>query len=342
MSLPPLLRTLLIVVCTGVILIVGKPLFVPLLYALVAAMVLYPMTRWLELRGLGRTLSILLPLLLVVLLFGGIIALLSYEAVILLGEWEMLQPRIGPSMDRLHHELEDLLGWTQQEQQQWIRQIVARASTESVTVVRGALMAAGEALVDMIIIPIYIALLLNYRRRLVHFLHDIVPDEFSCTLAAAISDSVRTFSRFIRGMALVYLSVGALNSIGLWALGVENALLYGMITAIMTIIPYFGIVISALLPITVSWIHTGSMMQPLGIIAVFGVVQYLEAYLIFPWVVGRHVNLNTLVALLAIFAGALVWGVSGMILFVPLAAVFRIFASHYPGMKPWSKLMAGD
>ncbi|MFN9799926.1 MAG: AI-2E family transporter, partial [Bacteroidota bacterium] len=71
MSLPPLLRTLLIVVCTGVILIVGKPLFVPLLYALVAAMVLYPMTRWLELRGLGRTLSILLPLLLVVLLFGG-------------------------------------------------------------------------------------------------------------------------------------------------------------------------------------------------------------------------------------------------------------------------------
>jgi len=113
-----------------------------------------------------------------------------------------------------------------------------------------------------------------------------------------------------------------------------------MIAALMTIIPYFGIVISALLPITISYLHTSTLVQPIGIIAVFSVVQYLEAYLIFPYVVGKHVNLNTLASLVAIFLGGLFWGVTGMVLFVPFVAVFRIFASHYPGMRPWSAILS--
>jgi predicted PurR-regulated permease PerM len=341
MNQSPLLRTLLLILVAGILMVVAKPLLIPLAYALIIAMVLYPITRWLEMRKFGRTLSILLPLLIVVILFVGLLGILSYETIVLINEWHQLQPRIEPAMTTLHEQIESIMGWTQEEQQVWLKQLLSKGGTEAVTMLRGMLIATGEALVDLIIIPIYVALILNYRRRLVNFLSEIVPEQFRTTLSMALADTLQTFSQFIRGMAVVYLSVGALNSIGLWILGVENPLLYGMITAIMTIIPYFGIVISALLPITVSWLSTGSLAQPIGIISVFAVVQYLEAYLIFPWVVGRHVNLNTLAALIAIFTGALIWGVAGMILFVPFLAVFRIFASHYPGMKPWARVMEG-
>jgi predicted PurR-regulated permease PerM len=82
-------------------------------------------------------------------------------------------------------------------------------------------------------------------------------------------------------MIWVYLIVGILNSTGLLVLGIRHALLFGFLTDIMIIIPYIGIFISALLPISVAWITKDSLWYPLGVIAVFGFVQYPEANEIF-------------------------------------------------------------
>lgn len=341
MDLSAFSRVLLSTALAGVILWFGKPFLIPLTFALVTAMVLFPMCKWLEGRGFNRTSAILIPLLAVCLVFAGLLGILSYQLMVLSREWSMVQAQIDPLINRIHQLVENALGWSAEEQNHWLRERIASFSTTALGSLQSLVRSGLRGLVDLVIIPIYVALILNFRGKLVHFLTAIVPAEFAGALPAVIVDTLRTFSRFIRGMAFVYLAVGILNTLGLWMLGVENALLYGMITAVMTIIPYFGIVISALLPITISWLHTGSLSQPIGIIAVFSVVQYIEAYLIYPWIVGRYVNLNTLAALISIFLGALFWGVPGMILFVPLFAVFRIFASHFPGLKPWAKVMEG-
>src|SRR5690606_14880576 len=86
----------------------------------------------------------------------------------------------------------------------------------------------------------------------------------------------------------------------------------------LTFIPYIGIMIGALLPIMISWTLFDSVYYPLGVIAVYTFVQYLEANIIFPWAVSQRVNLSTLSTLVAIFVGGLLWGAAGMILFVPL------------------------
>ena len=108
-------------------------------------------------------------------------------------------------------------------------------------------------------------------------------------------------------MILVYLIVGILNSIGLMALGVRHAILFGMLCAIMTIIPYAGIIVSALLPITVVWLDTSNIWYPVGVIALFSVVQYLEANVIFPRVVGVSLGVSTFAILVSIIAGRIVW-----------------------------------
>ncbi len=82
-----------------------------------------------------------------------------------------------------------------------------------------------------------------------------------------------------------------------------------MLCAVMTIIPYIGIIVSALLPISVAWITTGSIWYPLAVIAIFSIVQYLEANVIFPKVVGTQLNLSTWATLVAIVAGGIMWGV---------------------------------
>ncbi len=134
---------------------------------------------------------------------------------------------------------------------------------------------------------------------------------------------------------MVYIIVGVLNSIGLLALGIKHAILFGMLTAIMTIIPYAGIVVSASLPVSIALLTKDSLWYPVGVIFVFSFVQYLEANVIFPKVVGTQLNVSTWATLVAIMVGGILWGVSGMILFIPFAAIMKIASDHIEG---WSSI----
>jgi len=154
--------------------------------------------------------------------------------------------------------------------------------------------------------------------------------------------AVTNYARFIVGMLQVYLIVGTLNTIGFLILGVPNALLFGMITAVATMIPYVGIIFSSLLPITLAYTTSGSMWMPVGVIFVLGLVQYLEANLIFPKVVGGKLGLNTMASLVIIFAGALIWGMAGMILFLPLMSIVMLVSKEVPEWKALRLLLGDD
>lgn len=323
----------------GIILIFAKGLLIPIAYSFFIALVIYPITSYLEKKKFGLFLSILIPLLIICLIFSGLITLLTYEALILASKWPLLQEKLNSVWVDIQRELEKDFGWSTVTQLDWIKENLQKITSNIGFIIQQTFRVTFEALFNLIIIPIYVSLILIYRKKLVAFVSDIAPDRYKEKIPAVIKKTVSMYSRFIRGMITVYLSVGILNSLGLFLLGVENALFYGMISAFMTIIPYFGIMISALLPISVSWLNTGSAFQPLGVIGVFTIVQYIEANLIFPYIVGKQVNINTLAAILTIFIGSLFWGVAGMILFIPFVAMFRIFAEEFTELKPWADFL---
>ena len=141
-------------------------------------------------------------------------------------------------------------------------------------------------------------------------------------------------------MALVYLIVGLLNSIGLAIIGIPHPFMFGFIASILTFIPYVGIMISSLLPIAVSWITFDSIWYPVGVIVVFAIVQILEAYVIFPFAVGNRLKINTLVIIIMITAGGILWGAAGMILFIPFISIIKLIADRNPSLKSLSLLLS--
>ena len=151
--------------------------------------------------------------------------------------------------------------------------------------------------------------------------------------------TIRTYYNFIKGMALVYLIVGMLNSVGLLLLGIPHPFLFGFIASLLTFIPYIGIIVGSLLPITMAWITYYSIWYPIAIVAIFTFVQYLEANVIFPVAVSSRLNVNTLVMLIAIFVGGLLWGMAGMILFVPFVGIAKLIADHNPRWKTLSMIL---
>jgi len=321
------LQTLVLILA---VLYFGKPLLIPMCYGLLIAIVLYPVCKWLEGHGWPRSLAITAGLLIVIVLFLALVTLLIIQFNIFRQDLPALLQKIRPALEALQHRIASF-GISAPAQHEWWRQTLQQAGNNAGSLVSRTLLAGMDSLVTLFLIPVYAALFLYNRKAFVGFLARMAGRQHQAVLHQVLQEVIHTYFNFIKGMIMVYVIVGILNSIGLLALGIPHAILFGMLTAVMTIIPYIGIFISALLPIAVAWITKDSIWYPLGVVAVFGFVQYLEGNLIFPRVVASQLKVSTWATLVAIIAGGLLWGVSGMILFIPFTGILKTVADHMPG-----------
>ena len=338
----PLLRDLLITLSVLAILYLGRYVFIPLFYSLLVALVLYPLVARMERSGVPRWLAIGTGLLLVGVLFGGLVVILLWQMNTFLGQLPQLTGGEAGGFKALWAWINELLNdLGDDHRKEWWGAAVDALPSKVAPLAGTAINALFGMLFNLFIIPIFAALLLYNRSTYVAALTALVAPHWRPRLPVLLQKVVTNYARFIVGMVQVYLIVGALNSLGFLLLGVPNAILFGMLTAVATMIPYAGIVFSSLLPITLAWTTTGSMWMPIGVIAVLGVVQYLEANLIFPKVVGGKLGLNTMASLLVIFAGALFWGMAGMILFLPLVSILKLVSEEVPEWEP-VRLLLGE
>ncbi len=328
-------------ILTGAVLLyLGRPVLVPLAYSVLLAFVLYPVVHGMERLRIPRGAAIALALSILVVLIAGLLWLLAWQVRSFLHEWSMLSGNTSVGIEELRAWLRENLGLERATQDKlWAR--IAGQFGDAAPVLGALVDGLFGAAFNAIIIPIFAALLLYNRQYYVRMVAALAGPEMAAHLPRLLQRSVGSFARFILGMVQVYAIVGVLNSVGLMLLGVPNAWLFGLLCAIMTIIPYVGIILSSLLPISVAWMSTGNIWAPLGVVAVFAVVQYLEANLIFPKVVGRQLGLTTFTSLVLILVGGAIWGVSGMVLFLPYAAIVKLLADDIPGWGAVSVLLSG-
>ncbi|WP_152266503.1 AI-2E family transporter [Agriterribacter humi] len=327
------LKYLQIIFFAAIILYFGKTLFIPLFLGLLIAMILYPVCKWLEQRHFPRSAAIAVCLLIVTLLFAGVAALLIWQINVFRQDAPELIKKLRITGEEVQQWITESFGLTTAN---WMEQGIGNTGG----IVKAAIDNTLNMLFMLFLIPIYSALFLYHRRVFVRFLQRIVSSRYLPQLNMVLQKMIDVYFNYIKGMVLVYIIVGVLNSIGLLALGIEHAFLFGMLCAIMTIIPYIGIVVSALLPISVAWLSTGSIWYPIGVVGIFAVVQYLEANVIFPRVVGVQLNVSTWAMLVAIIAGGILWGVSGMILFIPFVALLKISTDYIEEWEPLNILLS--
>ena len=336
------LRYLQYVVYGSIILYFGRDIFIPLSFALLISFVLYPVCVWLERKGIGRLTAIVLSLVILLILGLLLVALLVFQFASFMDEWPAIQTKVGESFAALSDFLAEAVGFTKEQQERIITQMSDQSGSNILTVIRRTVLASAFSMVLLILIPVYVVLILYYRRYWLKVLGRLFPMESNERLREILSLTLKAYYNFIKGMAIVYLIVGVLNSVGLLLLGVPHAILFGFVASILTFIPYVGIMVGAMLPMAMSWITYNSVWFPLGVAAVFAFVQYLEANVIFPLAVSSRLNVNALVMILAIFVGGMLWGMAGMILFVPFAGIAKLIADHNPRWRTTSMILGLD
>jgi predicted PurR-regulated permease PerM len=339
----PMLKTaryLQIVLFSSLILFWGRTLFIPACFGLLIAIVMYPICKRLEAARWRRSWAITLALSIVILLFAFILWLLSLETTYLLHDIPAITTKLTRLSPEVYGIVEKNWGVPADVQQSWLTKLITDVQ-ESLTTSLGSLLTATASTIFMLIMaPIFAALFLYERESFVRFLEMATGPRFNGKLHSILQKTTHTYFGFIKGTFKVYIIVGVLNSIGLFALGIKHALLYGMLTAFMTVIPYAGIIISALLPITTAILTKDSIWYPIGIIGIFSFVQYLEGNIIFPKVVATQLNVSTWATLVAILLGTIIWGVAGMILFIPFVAILKIITDHVDEWKAINVLLS--
>lgn len=308
----------------------ASALLVPMCYGLLLAVILYPMCKFLEKRGWPRWLSISIGLITVLAVCSGLVALLIVQLNIFRHDLPELAKRLHGAIVSVQQWIYLQFGISVETQSSWWQRALYNIASNPAAAIKSTIYATAGTFLTLFLVPVYTALFLYNRGTFVQFIVKLTPENHRQALPGMLEKVIGTYARFIRGMVFVYLIVGALNSIGFFALGIKHAVLFGMITAIMTIIPYVGIIISSLLPITIAWITKDSVWYPVGVVAILTFVQYLEANIIFPKVVATQLNVSTWATLVAIITGGLIWGVSGMILSIPFVGILKIICEQFP------------
>ena len=334
------LNLLQIVFFTVAVLYFGRALFIPLAFSLLIALILYPFCKWLEKHKWPRSIAIAASLIIVILLFTAILWLLLWQLNYLKNDLPVLLQKIQSALQQLQQWVNDKVGVAFNLETGWMENAARNSGGNIGSFIQSVFKSMGGLLFSLFLIPVFTALFLYHREQFVQFLKALIPEKYHQRLNTILHEASYAYNKYIIGLIKVYLIVGTLNSIGLLLLGVEHAILFGMLTAFMTMVPYVGIIISSLLPITVAWVTTDSLLYPLGVVGIFAFVQYLENAVIFPKVVGQQLNVSTWAILVAMLGGGIIWGISGMVLFMPFVAILKIISGHIEEWRPLNILLS--
>jgi putative heme transporter len=305
--------------------ILAKEIVVPLLIAGILTVVLLPLVKRWE-RRIPSTLAITLVLLsaFIVFILGGF--LIVNQLASLVKDLPNLESKFSLLIDRISSSLQDELGMSVREQNQLLKN-----SLTSLGGYATGLFSATTNLLSLIIqIPIYIFLFLIYRDRFRAFFLSLLSDKEELAWKRDIENVVQGY---ISGLLLVTIIIAILNSVGLLVLGIDHAIFFGVLSGVLTIIPYVGIFIGASLPVVMALLTKDSLWYPTGVVIIFSIVQFLEGNFITPRITGSKVSINALAAIIALLVGGKILGIAGMILAVPILGVIKIMLSHTTHLK---------
>jgi predicted PurR-regulated permease PerM len=316
----------------------ASSILTPIVFSLFITVILNPVVSFFERKKVPSILAIALTLLLLSFSLGGSFYYIGVQAKNLINDLPNLVEKFNHFIDRYSSDLASFSWFSAEDQVELIKQNADKLLSTGGSFFGEALNLTSDFLSFFTLVPIYVFFMLLFRSNFKHFLRQL--DRLNGGNMVEISGEVKEMvHNYITGLFIVVLIIAVLNTIGLLALGLKYALFMGVLSAVLTVIPYIGIFIGGLLPVVVALLTKDSFFYPLAVIGIFALVQFLEGNFITPKIVGSKVNVNPLAAIIALLIGGKLWGIVGMILAIPLTGITKIIFSHYKQLTPYAVLL---
>jgi predicted PurR-regulated permease PerM len=323
------------------ILYIAKGIIIPLIFALIIAIVLHPVVNFLVKLKINRVVAIIITIFLTFLVIVAFGALIISQISRFSDSWPVLVEKfttissqiitwISYNFDINPHKISD-----------WIAKTQGDLISFSTGSIGKTLVILGSALIVIFLIPVYIFLILYYQPILIEFINRL----FGINNRERASDIViqikTVIQRYLFGLIIEASIMATLETSALLILGIEYAFLLGIIGALLNVIPYIGGLVAVALPVAVALATKSSPVYALYIIIIYYIIQVIDNNYIVPRIVASKVKINALFSIAVVIAGNALWGIPGMFLSIPILAIIKLICDHIEPLKPWGFLL-GD
>lgn len=329
-------------VLVGFLVINGQTFLAPLVFAIFFSILLLPMYnffyRWIRVDWL----AILLPFLIIIGAVGGITYFFSVQIFAVFSELSEIRQTMSNGINKINFFIAEQFNLDSEVVRDWTDSQVELLVELPSTYLSTGLSSSSTFLIQSLICIVYMFFILLYKDAFRNFIISQFPRQNRDDIFGVLNSISKVSQQYFLGRLLVMIILAILNSLGLWILGIGFPILWGTLAAILTIIPYIGTTLGGTFPFIYAFATEESLWAPVGVVIMYQIVQQLEGNIITPKIVGGTMQLNPFVSIVAMVAGGLIWGVSGLVIALPVIAIIKILFDHIELLQPIGLLLDKD
>ncbi|WP_373059021.1 AI-2E family transporter [Zunongwangia sp. H14] len=318
----------------------------PFVTAIILSLLVFPLSGWMEKR-ISRSAASLINAFFLFLVSLAFLGLLSYQLESFVEKWPEIKETMKPKLEQVKQfavkntplNAEDL-NFNDSKSSSTVVPAVGSSGQLPEKKAASLLTTISGAIGNFLLTFIYVFFFLNYRQKFKNFLLHVFPDEKREKVNSVIIKSAKVAPQYLIGRLLLIAFLIVLYAVGLGISGVNNFILVSIVAAILSLIPYLGNIIGLAMAMAFGYLTSGEIGVLIGVIITFSVAQFLESYVLEPYVVGDRVDLHPFVVIIAVVIGNLVWGIIGMILAIPIVGILAVILLHIEALRPYGILMS--
>lgn len=334
---------LLGIISTTYILYVGQEILIPIMLAFLFAILLRPIVLFLKTKlHFPHVLAVIITVLLFILAIIGLLTFISLQISTIVSDFNKIETNISIHIHNIQQFIKDNFHISSREQKKYIDDATQDSMQKGKEMIGTTIMSFTDVVLNITLIPIYTFLILLYRTHFMLFLSKVFKKEDPILLQDIINQVTVAVKSYIVGLILEMIAVSVLTTLGLMFIGVEYAILLGIITGILNLIPYIGILFAGILTIVASLTGTPDLSIIIGVIVVNVIVQLIDNNIFVPMFVNSKVEINAFISIIGIIIGGTIAGISGMFLAIPIIAVLKVIFDRIECLEPWGYLMGDD
>lgn len=341
---PPLYQRLSLVILGLSVLVFAlwatQSLVVPLLFALLLAILLDRLVKVLCRWGLNRVVAITLAVAVAMLSLGG----LGYFVATQASHFSEAIPQLKEKVVDTGKDLEQWARHSANVKPKQIDDAMNKVKENSMEqggqIVGQTLATVGTLFGFLFLLPVFTFLIIYYKDLFHNFLLKLFSEENQEQVEDALDQTKTVVQSFLIGRMFETLILVAMNWLGLWIIGVQYALLLAVLGALMNLVPYIGMIVATFITVVVAF-ALQDLNAAIWVFVLYAVVQFIDNQFLTPLVVGARVELNAFFSIVVVIAGGMLWGIPGMFLSIPIAAILKVIFDRVPALEPWGYLL-GD
>ena len=334
---------LLMIVLLFIIIIYGKNIIIPIVFSILLAILLLPVTNFLSQKLMFP--KIFANITAVIFALGVIASLIyffSHQMARFLDDIPSIKEHLEKHYQTLQHWIQQKFNVSTSEQKVMIQNASGNVKTTGTEFLGQTFFTITQTIFYIIMVAIYTFLILFYRHMIRRFLLAIFNDAHEQQVTEVLIESKGIVQKYMLGLITEMGIIAILNSSVLLIIGVKYAIFLGIFTAILNIVPYVGIFLGILFTSLITLTTSTHLSDIVWIIVSFEIIHFLDSNILMTRIVGSKVKINALVTIIGVVIGGTLLGLSGIFLALPTLAILKIIFDKIDDLKPWGMLLGDD